>query len=76
MSKGLTSYVNAMVMDPDTGKPMPKVMVVGENGETTQPSTFVRKSTDTKPTGTEGASLYLWDTKEAFIHDGTEWREL
>lgn len=39
---------------------------------------YVRASTDPKPTVAEGAregdTLYLWDTGEAFIHDGTNWR--
>jgi len=37
---------------------------------------FVRKSTDPFPEGKEGDSLYLWDTKQVFLHDGTNWREL
>jgi hypothetical protein len=37
---------------------------------------FVRLSTDPKPQGKEGDTLYLWDTKEAYIHDGTDWRLL
>ena len=37
---------------------------------------FVRKSTDPFPEGKEGDSLYLWDTKQVFLHDGTTWREL
>ena len=37
---------------------------------------YVRRSTDPKPQGEEGNTLYLWDTKEAFIHDGTDWREV
>lgn len=37
--------------------------------------TFVRRSTQPKPTGREGDSLLLWDTKQVFVHDGTDWRE-
>lgn len=37
---------------------------------------FVRQSADPFPEGKEGDSLYLWDTKQVFLHDGTTWREL
>jgi hypothetical protein len=37
--------------------------------------TFVRHSTEPKPSGSEGDSLLLYDTKQVFIHDGTDWRE-
>lgn len=37
---------------------------------------YVRNSADPKPQGKEGNTLYLWDTKQAFIHDGTDWREV
>lgn len=37
--------------------------------------TFVRLSTEPKPSGSEGDSLLLYDTKQVFIHDGTDWRE-
>ena len=37
--------------------------------------TFVRLSTEPKPSGREGDSLLLYDTKQVFIHDGTDWRE-
>lgn len=37
---------------------------------------FVRQSSDPFPEGKEGDSLYLWDTKQVFLHDGTNWREL
>ena len=38
--------------------------------------TLVAHSTHTRPPGAMGQSLYLWDTKEAFIHDGVDWRAL
>ena len=37
--------------------------------------TFVRLSTEPKPSGREGDTLLLYDTKQVFIHDGTDWRE-
>ena len=37
--------------------------------------TFVRLSTEPRPSGSEGDTLLLYDTKQVFIHDGTEWRE-
>ena len=37
--------------------------------------TFVRLSTEPKPSGSEGDTLLLYDTKQVFIHDGTDWRE-
>ena len=37
--------------------------------------TFVRHSTEPKPSGSEGDTLLLYDTKQVFIHDGTDWRE-
>lgn len=37
--------------------------------------TFVRLSTEPKPSGSEGDSLLLYDTKQVFIHDGADWRE-
>jgi hypothetical protein len=37
---------------------------------------YVRKASDPKPQGKEGDTLYLWDTKEAYIHDGTTWRSV
>ena len=35
---------------------------------------YVRESTDEKPAGKENDTLFLWDTGEVFLHDGTEWR--
>jgi hypothetical protein len=65
----LARYTQAMTIDVKTNLPMPKVGV--ESGQ------YVRKSTDPKPTGCkEGDSLYLWDTKVAFLHDGIDWRQL
>ncbi|MCU7525661.1 MAG: hypothetical protein HF308_14380 [Ignavibacteria bacterium] len=66
--KRLEQYVEAMEIDPVTNKPMSKVAF--NSGQ------YVRKSTDPKPTGKEGDSLYLWDTKESFINDGIDWRAL
>ena len=37
--------------------------------------TFVRLSTEPRPSGSEGDTLLLYDTKQVFIHDGTDWRE-
>jgi len=37
--------------------------------------TFVRLSTEPRPSGSEGDILLLYDTKQVFIHDGTDWRE-
>lgn len=37
--------------------------------------TFVRLSTQEKPTGKEGDILLLYDTKQVFVHDGADWRE-
>ena len=37
--------------------------------------TFVRLSTESRPSGSEGDTLLLYDTKQVFIHDGTDWRE-
>jgi len=37
--------------------------------------TFVRLSTEPRPSGREGDTLLLYDTKQVFIHDGTDWRE-
>jgi hypothetical protein len=65
----LNQYPHAMEIDPVTGKPMQKV-------STRVSGNFVRLSTAPKPTGKEGDSLYLWDTKVAYIHDGTDWRLL
>ena len=64
----LDKYPHAMDIDPVTNKPMQRVAV--------QYRQFVRKLTDPKPQGFENDSLYLWDTKAAFIHDGIDWRAL
>jgi hypothetical protein len=64
----LKYYTQAMDIDGKTGLPMPKVAV--ETG------TYVRKSTDPRPVGKEGDSLYLWDTKVSYINDGIDWRLL
>ena len=37
---------------------------------------YVAKSTEIKPAGENGNSLFLWDTSQVFLHDGTEWREI
>lgn len=36
---------------------------------------FVRKSTQEKPDGQENDRLFFWDTRQIFLHDGTDWRE-
>ena len=66
----LKNYTQAMDIDPDTDKPMPKVIAKAAYNN------YVRKSTDTFPIGKEGDSLYLWDTKVSYINDGTAWRLL
>lgn len=38
--------------------------------------TFVRESTEPRPVGNEGDRLFLWDTRQVFLHDGTDWREV
>jgi len=39
--------------------------------------TFVKHSEESKPKNAfEGDSLVLYDTKQVFIYDGKEWREL
>lgn len=67
------------------GEKAPFVQVVDENGYPVSAAkplmvqvagTHVKRSTDPRPQGKEGDTLYLWDTKEAFIHDGAEWRVL
>lgn len=68
MAADLNQYPHAMKIDPATGKPMQKVAL--------EPSQYVRLSTAPKPTGKEGDSLYLWDTKVAYLHDGIDWRLL
>lgn len=37
---------------------------------------YVRQSTAPRPSGKEGDRLFLWDTREVFLHDGTEWRDV
>jgi len=37
---------------------------------------YVRKSTEPKPQGKESDTLYLWDTRQVYFHDGTDWREI
>jgi hypothetical protein len=64
----LKYYTQAMEIDTKTDKPMPKVAIESGN--------YVRKSTDPRPIGNEGDTLYLWDTKESFISDGIDWRAL
>jgi hypothetical protein len=64
----LNQYPHAMVIDPVTGKPMQKVAL--------EVSQYVRKATDPKPTGKENDTLYIWDTKVSYIHDGIDWRLL
>jgi hypothetical protein len=70
MAKGIP----LMGRDPD-GKA--KVINVDENGnvKVQQSGTFVRLSTEPRPSGREGDTLLLYDTKQVFIHDGTDWRE-
>ena len=36
---------------------------------------IVAKSTDPKPPGQNGDILIWWDTKQVWLHDGTDWRE-
>lgn len=36
----------------------------------------VRKSTDVKPIGREGHTLFMWDTYEVYLHDGDKWRDI
>lgn len=77
--------------DKGNGTPITEVVLFGEDKDgnlvpvkvdsqgrviTDAPKSYVKKSTDTKPTGQEGDSLYLWDTKAVFIHDGIDWREM
>ena len=54
-----------------------KMINVDENGnvKVQLSGTFVRLSTQQKPTGKEGDTLLLYDTKQVFVHDGAEWRE-
>ena len=70
MAKGIPS----MGRDPD-GKA--KMINVDEHGnvKVQLSGTFVRLSTQQKPTGKEGDTLLLYDTKKVFVHDGVDWRE-
>ena len=54
-----------------------KIINVDENGnvKVQLSGTFVRLSTEPRPSGSEGDTLLLYDTKQVFIHDGTDWRE-
>lgn len=36
----------------------------------------VEHSDNPKPQGQMGDTLFLWDTRQVFLHDGTEWREV
>ena len=36
----------------------------------------VAHSDDEKPEGRMGDSLFLWNTRQVFLHDGTDWREV
>lgn len=36
----------------------------------------VVKSTDFYPEGKEGDTLFAWDTLDAYINDGKEWRKI
>jgi hypothetical protein len=67
------------------GEKAPYIQIVDENGypvsadkplQVQLAGSYVRKSTDPLPQGKEGDTLYLWDTQNAFIHDGAEWRVL
>src|SRR5690625_3156114 len=37
---------------------------------------YVRKSTDPRPEGKANDSLFLWDTRQLLLHDGTDWRDV
>lgn len=50
-------------------QPIP-TQVTGSNTE------FVRLSTAPRPQGKEGNSLFLYDTRQVLLHDGTDWREI
>ena len=54
-----------------------KMINVDENGnvKVQLSGTIVAQSTDPKPAGKNGDVLLVWDTKQVFVHDGTEWRE-
>lgn len=67
------------------GEKAPFIQIVDENGypiSAAKPlsvqlaGNHVKKSTDPKPAGKEGDTLYHWDTGNAFIHDGAEWRPI
>lgn len=40
------------------------------------PQGFIKESGSTFPSAKEGDSLLLWDTRQVFVHDGSDWREL
>jgi len=44
-------------------------------GQVTLSGRIVAKSTDPKPPGKNGDILIWWDTKQVWLHDGTDWRE-
>lgn len=46
--------------------------VTGSNVE----KRIVSKSTEPMPQGENGWQLFFWDTREVFLHDGTDWREV
>jgi len=70
LGEHLSSDTQASVVVTDHGIPGANPVPVELTGS------FVRKSSDPFPEGKEGDSLYLWDTKQVFLHDGTTWREL
>ena len=57
------------------GKAKPGNLDENGNLKVTLSGKFVRLSTEQKPTGKEGDTLLLYDTKQVFVHDGAEWRE-
>lgn len=74
----LRNYTQAMVIDPSTGKSMPKVFVVTDDN--IQPTLkYIEHrilSTDNQPvasTSGKGATLIHIDTGDLFMSDGTSW---
>jgi len=55
-----------------------KMINVDENGnvKVQLKGRYVRLSSASRPIGKEGDTLLLYDTKQVFVHDGTDWREL
>lgn len=63
--KGLLTGLNTVAGTVDNGAA--KVTLTGQ---------FVRESTSPMPEGKEGDRLFFWDTRQVFLHDGSEWREV